>query len=160
MVFMEAVFLLFAAGYFFTNAADRYGYHFLDNVDLAIHETGHVFFAFLGEFLAMAGGTILQLLVPLAFAAYFFTRGRSFSAGIVMLWLGQSFINVARYAGDAVKMELPLVGGGMHDWNYLLSSLNILDKTMLISNTFYYSGVAIIVAGVIFAVVALSKGKE
>jgi hypothetical protein len=143
--------------YFFSRAADRLGYHFLDNVDLVIHEAGHVFFAFFGEFMAILGGTLLQLLVPLMFAAYFFVRGDRYSAAIVSFWLGQSFINAARYAGDAQKMELPLLGGGIHDWNYLLSATGMLPQTSLISDIFYYAGVAIITAGAIIGVLSFSR---
>lgn len=146
--------LLAVAVYFWRNAADRVGYHFLDNVDLAIHEAGHIFFAFGGEFIGIAGGTILQLAMPFAFAFYFFRRADRFAAGITMFWLGQSFINVARYAGDAQKMELPLLGGGVHDWNYLLGAANLLPQAGLVSDVFYYLGIAIIVAG---AIVGLSS---
>ena len=42
-------------------------YRWLDSLDLAIHETGHLVFAFGGEFLSLLGGTLFQLMVPLAF---------------------------------------------------------------------------------------------
>jgi len=157
---MKAIFLAAAGWYFFSRAADRNGYHFLDNVDLVIHEAGHVIFLPFGEFIGMAGGTILQLLAPLVFVAYFFLREERFSAGIMMLWLGQSFINVARYAGDAIAMELPLIGGGIHDWNWMLTSLNMLNKTALVSDAFYYSGAAAITAGVIVAGASLFGSKN
>jgi hypothetical protein len=107
-----------------------------------------------GEFAGVTGGTILQLLVPLVFVAYFFKRKDLYSAGIVSLWLGQSFINVARYAGDAILMELPLLGGGTHDWNYLLSTTGLLGETALISGFFYYAGMAILTAA---AIIGLSS---
>lgn len=152
----KGVFLAAAAVYFFCNASDRYGYHFLDNVDLAIHEAGHVFFAFCGEFVAVAGGTIMQLSVPLIFAGYFFLKNDRYSAGVVLLWLGQNSINVARYAGDAQKMDLELLGGG-HDWNYLLSATGLILKAGLVSDVFYYAGVAIITGGVIIGILSFSK---
>jgi hypothetical protein len=127
------------------------------NVDLAIHEAGHVFFAFCGEFVAVAGGTIMQLSVPLIFAGYFFLKNDRYSAGVVLLWLGQNSINVARYAGDAQKMELELLGGGGHDWNYLLSATGLILKAGLVSDVFYYAGVAIITGGVIIGILSFSK---
>ena len=42
-------------------------YRWLDDLDLAIHETGHLVFAFGGETLTLLGGTLFQLLVPIAF---------------------------------------------------------------------------------------------
>jgi len=154
------VLLAVAAIYFVSRAADREGYHFFDNVDLVIHEAGHVLISPFGEFLGMAGGTILQLAVPLVFAAYFFVRDERLSAGFVMFWLGQSFINVARYAGDAIVMELPLIGGGIHDWNYLLSATGLLRQTVFISDIFYYTGVGIIISAIIIGVIALAKEKQ
>ena len=43
----------------------------IDLVFVPIHEGGHLLFRFFGEFLAVAGGTILQLAVPLMLAAFF-----------------------------------------------------------------------------------------
>jgi hypothetical protein len=42
-----------------------YRYHFLDGVNLLIHEAGHVVFGSVGQTVAVAGGTILQLAFPL-----------------------------------------------------------------------------------------------
>ena len=47
----------------------------LDDVNLAIHETGHLILAPFGEWMTVAGGTLIQVLVPLSFAAYFARRG-------------------------------------------------------------------------------------
>jgi hypothetical protein len=34
----------------------------------------------------------------------------------------------ARYLGDARLQELPLVGGHLHDWNYLLARAGLLES--------------------------------
>jgi hypothetical protein len=111
---------------------DRYG--LLDHVDLAVHEAGHVVFAPFGEFAGIAGGTLLQLIVPLAFVGYFALRGERFAAFIVLFWFSQSLFNVARYAADARAQLLPLVGGEyvIHDWSWMLSRLRLLrhDRTI------------------------------
>ncbi|MCU0653117.1 MAG: hypothetical protein MUD10_02550 [Candidatus Pacebacteria bacterium] len=151
----KTVFLIATTAYFFSAVVDRQGYGFFDNVDLAIHEAGHVIFSFGGEFVTVAGGTILQLLLPLVFVLYFWLRREIYSAAIVSLWLGQSFTNVARYAGDAQKMELPLLGGGNHDWNYLLLNTGLILKTEAVSEFFYLTGVAILVAGMAAGAVAV-----
>ena len=157
--FFKFLFLVVVAVFFIINAADRQGYHFFDNVDLVIHEAGHVFFAFFGEFVAVAGGTIMQLLVPLVFAGYFFLRNDRYAAGIVLMWLGQSFVNVARYAADAARMELPLLGGGTHDWNYMLIRTNLLDKAQAVSEVIYYGGVMFIIVGIILGTLSFAKGN-
>lgn len=110
----------------------RYG--LLDHVDLAIHEAGHVVFAPFGEFLGIAGGSLLQLIVPAAFVAYFLRRDERYAAFIVLFWVAQSLFNVATYMADARTQVLPLVGGEyvIHDWHWLLSRLGWLrlDRTL------------------------------
>ena len=156
----KAIFFALAAVYFVCCAADRQGFHFFDNVDLVIHEAGHVFFLPFGEFLYIAGGSIFQLLVPLVFVLYFWLRKDFYATGIVSFWLGQSFINVARYAADAVKMDLPLLGGGIHDWNYLLEQTGSLARAQSIADAFYGAGIAIIFAGIIMGILSFSKRDD
>ena len=100
----------------------------LDGVDLAIHETGHLVFAPFGEFIGFAGGTIFQLLMPALFAVHFWRRGDRHAASIALWWVAQSAGNVATYVADARAQELPLVGGGEHDWTYLLAELGMLSR--------------------------------
>ena len=104
-----------------------YRYHFLDGVNLLIHEAGHVVFSPLGQTLAVAGGTILQLLFPLAFVAYFWQRAQRFEAAICGVWASESLMYTARYLADAQAQELPLIGGHLHDWNYLLGQAGLLE---------------------------------
>lgn len=153
--FLRAVFLAGAAFYFCRGAANRGRGNFFDNVNLVFHEAGHVIFSLFGEVVCAAGGTIMQLLVPVVLVIYFWEKKNRYAAGIVMLWLGESSIGAARYAGDAVKLELPLLGDGTHDWTYLLSLNNLLGKAQAISDVFYYSGIAIIITGIIIGVLSL-----
>jgi hypothetical protein len=48
------------------------GYLFIDSANLVVHEGGHLLFGWFGPTLGLWGGTILQWLVPLLLAAYFF----------------------------------------------------------------------------------------
>ena len=139
--------LLFAA-YFGWCAFDPHRWHFIDGVNLLIHEAGHVVFMPFGEFVSVAGGSLFQLIVPAAFAAYFFRRAQPFSGALVLFWLGQSMLNVAVYAGDALALELPLIGGedSLHDWNYMLDSLGMLKSTRAVAGLIRLCGTAIIVA--------------
>lgn len=105
---------------------------FLDNIDLPIHEVGHLVFAPLGAWMGLAGGTLLQLLFPVIFLAAFWRRGDRHAATVMLWWLGQNCFNVARYMADARAQELPLVGGGEHDWFLLLEQAGRLaDDTAL-----------------------------
>lgn len=83
---------------------------FLDRVDLIAHEAGHLLFGYFGEFMLVIGGTMGQLLVPLAIGAYFITRLEFYSAVVALFWVGQSFLNISVYVKDAAAMDLPMVG--------------------------------------------------
>ena len=135
--YLKIAVVFIAFGYFLASAAGYRAWHFFDGIDLVIHEAGHVFFSPFGEFLTVAGGSIFQVLVPLVFVLYFIRRSDIFSGSFVSMWLGQSLVNVAVYAGDAQKMELPLLGNGTHDWNYLLTSLNLLSAAPIFFSLFY-----------------------
>jgi hypothetical protein len=108
-------------------------YRWLDSLDLAIHETGHLVFAFGGEFFGLLGGTLAQLLVPTAFVIALWRQGDRHGATIPLWWLGQSFTNVAVYIRDARAQELPLVGGGEHDWFLILERFGLLESDLAIA---------------------------
>lgn len=103
-----------------------YEYHFLDGVNLLFHEAGHVFFGLGGRTLHFLGGTLGQLFFPLAAAVHFLGRGRAFDAWICVLWLGESLMYAAEYVADARVQLLPLVGGHVHDWHWLLTRWGLL----------------------------------
>lgn len=115
---------------------DPHAFLLLDHVDLAIHEAGHVVFSPFGEFIAVAGGTILQLVLPAAFVAYFFRTGQPYAGFVTLFWVAQSMHNTAVYIGDARAQMLPLVGGEyvIHDWAYMLSRLRLLTDDRAIAD--------------------------
>ncbi|MGI1679247.1 MAG: hypothetical protein K6L75_10975 [Cellvibrionaceae bacterium] len=127
-----------------------YRYHFIDNVNLVFHEAGHIFFTPLGRTLHFLGGTFGQLAFPVAIAIYFWKEGKFFEAGIGGIWLGESFLYMAEYMGDAVEQVLPLVGGGIHDWHFLFSQWGVLHKTNTLSGFFYFMGCIILLVSLIF----------
>ena len=103
-----------------------YEYHFLDGVNLLFHEAGHVFLSFFGMTLQVLGGTIGQLFFPVACAVHFLRRGQRFEACVVGIWGCESGMYAARYIADAQEQILPLVGGHIHDWHWLLSRWGVL----------------------------------
>lgn len=123
---VAALLLFFAASLLF----GQHGWVFLDNVNLVLHEAGHVVFRPFGETLTALGGSLHQLLWPALFAGYFgWWRKDRFAAAVCGFWFGESLLNLARYVADARAMELPLVGGDVHDWNFLLTRWDVLHKT-------------------------------
>ena len=128
---------------------------FLDRVDLVIHEAGHMFFSWFGEFLQVLGGTMGQLFVPAAFTVYFHLRREFFSSAVTFFWCGQNLFNISVYVKDARAMTLPLVsvGGGedtIHDWNYLLSRFGLLTWDQAIGNLVYIIGIGVILSSVVW----------
>jgi hypothetical protein len=115
----------------------------LDSVDLAIHETGHLVFAPFGEFLGFLGGTLLQLALPVAFVVYFWQRADRHAASVALWWVAQNCWNVSVYVRDARAQTLPLVGGGEHDWAYLLGRLGWLSHDHAIALDIRLLGAAI-----------------
>ena len=97
------------------------------------HEAGHVIFSIFGQFMTVAGGTLLQLLVPAGLMFAFVYRYRNPFGGAVALWLlGYAFMDAGPYCYDAMDMQLLLAGGGTgheiggHDWRNMLTWTNSL----------------------------------
>ncbi len=115
---------------------------FIHNVLLVFHEAGHVIFGLTGsEFLRVAGGTLGQLLMPLVLAVAFrITNRDAFGAALGTWLLGVSLADCAPYINDARSLALVLLGGHTgrevegHDWEYLLTQLNLLNKDVVIAH--------------------------
>jgi hypothetical protein len=116
----------------------------LDFVNLGFHEAGHIFLGFFGRFIMMLGGTIFQLLVPAVCLVHLKRRGANLGWQLCLFWLGESLLNVSIYAADAVKQALPLVGGGEHDWTYLLTETHLIAHPEAVGRFFFLAGSAVI----------------
>jgi hypothetical protein len=44
---------------------------------------------------------------------------------------------------DALAQELPLVGGGEHDWAYLLEQAGVLERYQAVAGAVYLAGVVL-----------------
>jgi hypothetical protein len=124
-------------------------YRWLDSLDLAIHETGHLIFGLDGETLALLGGTLMQLLVPLVFVIALWRHQDRHGATVPLWWLGQNCWNISVYIKDARSQELPLVGGGEHDWALLLGRWGWLDRDQALGGAVYLVGVVIYLAAIV-----------
>lgn len=151
----EAVFrfcvALLASFYFFSVAGTPADWHFLDNIDLIIHEAGHVVFLPFGQFLDILGGSLFQILVPAVFVGYFALKNQWYAAFLLLFWVGENLINVSVYAGDSIVMQLPMLGGdsGIHDWNYVLTALGILRFTPVVASVIYMLGIFTILSAAV-----------
>lgn len=98
-------------------------------ITFGVHELGHMVFAFLGEFMGIAGGSLNQVLIPLGAGALFYHYRDYFGISGAGAWLASSLLDLARYVADARSFDLDLVGLGedpQHDWAYLLGRFDIL----------------------------------
>lgn len=97
------------------------------------HEFGHLFFAPFGDFMAVAGGSLMQLLVPLAAMVLLWRHGDFFGVVVGGTWLASSLVDLAVYVGDARAYDLDLVGFGenaVHDWAWLLGRAGALQHDL------------------------------
>ena len=105
----------------------------LSNVDLGIHELGHMIAFWAPELLVQAAGSFLQVAVPVCFGVYFWLRRDRLAVILMLAWAAESLNNVSVYIYDATRMALQLLGddgsGAGHDWHNILSRLGLLEHT-------------------------------
>ena len=117
---------------------------FIDNVNLLFHEAGHFLFSWGGSILAALGGTLGQLMWPAGLAAYFwFVRRDRFAVAVCVWWFGENLIGVGRYMADAAFEELALIGGDVHDWNFLFGRWGLLSWGQELGGAFRIAGAVI-----------------
>ncbi len=146
--------------FFFYMVIKRSSWCFLDYVNLPFHEFGHLFFNPFGETLQFMGGTISQLMWPFILIVYFIRRKEALSASFCLFWFGENFLNISKYIADARSMRLPLVGGGIHDWNFLLGKWHALRYDHTIANVVFVLGVVLMIGSMTWAFFAKPKGDN
>jgi hypothetical protein len=124
---------------FLAYAFSKHGdFLFVDSANLVVHEGGHLLFGWLGPTLGLWGGTILQWLVPLLLAAYFYTQRQTAAFVFCAFFFFENWLYTATYMADARAMDLPLVTVGdpdfvEHDWHAIFSSLGVLQQDTTIA---------------------------
>jgi hypothetical protein len=99
----------------------------IDTIDLFIHETGHLIFSIFGRFIGFLGGSLFQVIIPLA-TAFVFAQSTLRSIPFTFYWFGQSMVNVSIYIGDAPYKGLHLISpAAIHDWRWLLNYTGTLE---------------------------------
>jgi hypothetical protein len=139
-------------------------FSFLHNVDLIFHEAGHLIFSFFGDLIAALGGTMMQLLIPMICMYVLLVKSKDpFGGSICFWWIGENFLDISIYMNDAERMWLPLLGGrfghsspyGVHDWNYILNELNVLEYCQIFSKAVFVFGLLIMIVSMIWALILL-----
>jgi hypothetical protein len=130
---------------------DELGYvPLLGDIDLAIHEFGHMLFMpfgipLLGRTMVILGGSLTQVAFPLLFVGYFLRKredGRRrdvFAATVCLWWSAINLLDVAIYCADSRAGELMLLDGltgkesDGHDWYNLLTGWGLLEQDTVIA---------------------------
>lgn len=103
------------------------------------HEFGHLFWALLGEWFGVAGGSLTQLFVPIGAIALVWRGKDWFGVAIGGLFLATSLAELSWYIADARTEMMDLVSfsaeGAVHDWNYLLGRAGWLKADLAIARS-------------------------
>lgn len=130
------------------------GPHLFSGITFGAHEFGHLFFALFGEWMAIAGGSLMQLLVPIGAAAVVLRSKDWFGAAVCALFLAASLGDLSWYVADASVLDLDLVSfssdGGEHDWNYLLGRAGLLGWDREIAGALRAIGWLLVLASSLF----------
>ena len=124
---------------------NKSGFLIIDYVFLPIHEGGHLLFGYFGSMIGTWGGTLLQLLVPLALAVHFAYQRHTSGTVFCAFFFFENFLNISVYMADARRQELQLVtvGSGegvLHDWFLIFSSLGVLERDTTIAGIVRFLG--------------------
>jgi hypothetical protein len=127
-----AAWLVFYVGFLIYAFRQHGAFLFIDLANLVVHEGGHLLFGWFGPTLGLWGGTILQWLVPLLLAAYYFSQRQTTAFAFCSFFFFENWLYTATYMADARAMILPLVTAGdsdyvEHDWHTIFSSLGVLQ---------------------------------
>ena len=133
---------------------------------LIFHEAGHVLFRPFGEWVAVLGGTLGQLLMPAILGAALLWKNRDPFGAAIGLWLfGVSVLDVAPYMYDAWEPQLTLLGGGtgndsFHDWIYLFDSVNQLHHAQRIGAFTHALGVGLVLLALAWGAGVLRRQRR
>jgi hypothetical protein len=117
---------------------------------LYVHEAGHFLFSPFGDMLRIMGGSLMQILAPVAW--YFVARREVSSlANVAIFFTGVSVVDVSLYVKDAEVLKLPLIGSlskAHHDWRNLLNQWEMVDYGHVFGEILFWSGMVLSVYGI------------
>ena len=125
-------------------------------INLGFHEMGHALFSWSGHrILTAAGGTLLELAIPLGAGVYLLrTQHDPFGAAVCVFWLGTALVGAGMYAADARAQALPLVSPfgpidvDSHDWTVVLMKYGRLSQDQAIGGAIRTAGLVAMAAGI------------
>ena len=140
------------------------GESFLHLINLPFHEAGHIILSPFGRFMTILGGTLGQVLMPMICLGTFLIRTRDpFGASVALWWTAESLMDTAPYIDDARTLDLMLIGGVTgketdgHDWNNILTMLNLLEWDHRLAHITYNLGIVIMLASFLWGGIVLYR---
>lgn len=109
---------------------------------LYIHEAGHFFFSMFGWTLRTMGGSLMQILAPLAWYVIALREGSPLKY-TALVFIGISIVDVSIYIKDAGLLQLPLIGGlskTHHDWANLMNQWGLIEWSYEFGEIVFWSG--------------------
>ncbi len=138
-------------GFIFSALKGEYsGDSVLHYVNLVFHEAGHIIFW--GKFMAVLGGSLMQIIIPGCCVASFLYYRNPFAAAAALWWLAENFMDMAPYINDARALQLPLLGGitgsddpDSHDWHFLLRETGWLEYDQILARLSSHIGILLMI---------------
>jgi len=127
----------------------------VDITNLVFHEAGHILFLPFGSFMTSLGGSLTQVLVPLACMAAFILKTRDlYAAAVALWWAGENLVDMAPYVADARALQLVLLGGHTgaevegYDWEAILGALGWLPYDVALGRACHRAGVLVMLGAI------------
>jgi hypothetical protein len=138
---------------------DVVGASFLHLISIPFHEAGHILLAPFGHLLMSLGGSLLQVLVPVAcWVAFSTSSPDAWGRVVAAWWTGQNLTDVALYINDARALRLVLLGGRTgaevegHDWEFILGRLGLLARDHQMAWTVHAVGALLMLAALVWGI--------
>jgi hypothetical protein len=116
---------------------------------LYIHEAGHLIFSAFGDTMRIMGGSLMQILAPLAWFVVAVREGSTLK-NVALVFTGISIVDVSIYIKDAGMLQLPLIGGlskSHHDWAQLMNDWRMIESSYAIGEIAFWMGMILCAYG-------------
>jgi len=97
----------------------------LDHANLLFHEAGHPIIGLFSNGWRRMAARSGNWFSRWRWRFHSGAKGQALAFAAAVIWFFENWLNIARYMADARALELPLVGGGDHDWNTIFTRWDI-----------------------------------